>query len=328
MHPMIRPDLWGNNAQYRRFVLSEQVEAILATQVESVIRVHVGSLDGWEEEKLSDDVREKLFFQTGIVFPPLEFESDGHLAVTEFRLALNGLWTPVTPLERERPADSLVKLLRNHGPLFTTTTVVDAALGRLAKAFPMVVFNTIEVFGTTSALRIIRALVDEGVDIRDLHTILGAMLEANGTLPARHEHAAVFLPYEATFLPEVPGGDGRARNDPYVSCVRVQLRDQISQACADSKRVLHEIRLAATLETRLSKLDHVPLGEDETFELLTAATRAARDGPIGTVFLASSRHRRRLWELIHHELPHVPVLCEAEISPYVEREKAGEIEAV
>jgi hypothetical protein len=56
-------------------------------------------------------------------------------------------------VDEEKPADALARLLRNHGPVFTTMTTVDSALGRLAEAFPMVVFNMVEAFGTTSVLR-------------------------------------------------------------------------------------------------------------------------------------------------------------------------------
>ena len=301
--------------------LPDQIEAILATQAEPAIRVHVGTMDGLEEDRLRDEVRERLFFETGLVFPPLKFALDEQLAEGECRVALNSLWTTVAPLDPKTPAESVVKLLRNHAPIFTTTTAVDSALGRLTKAFPMVVFNAIEVLGTASALRVLRTLVDEGVNILDLRTILGAVLEANGSLPASYERLDVVLPYEANLLAESGGGIGDDTSYTYADCARIQLRDQISQDCADQDRVLHIFRVPASLEERLSPLGEDPPGEDETFELLSAI-RAAGAGPPGTVVLASSRNRRRLRELIRHEWPHVPVLCEAEISPYVKPEKA------
>jgi len=84
-------------------------------------------------------------------------------------------------------------------------------------------------------------------------------------------------------------------------------------------------RTPATLETRLLRADHNPLSEDETFDLLSAIARVVEAGPGRAVLLASGQNRRRLRELIRHEFPRVPVLCEEEISPYVERADAGEV---
>ncbi len=310
--------------------LADHVEAIIATQSAPVIRVHVGSMDGLEEESLSKSVRDRLFSETGVVFPQLKLILDKDLTANEFHLELNKLRTVVNGFEEARLADTLAKLLRNHAPAYITTTEIDSALGRLADnrlplSFPIVVFNAIEAHGTVSVLRVLRQLVDEGVDIRDLRTILGAMLEANGTLPARYEGLAVVLPYEATFLAEVVSGEERTQTDRYVECVRSQLRDQICQASADSDRVLHVVRLPATLDTRLLRVDRDPLSEDETFELLSAIARVVETGQDGTVLLASSRNRRRLWEIIRHEFPQLPVLCETEISRYVKKIDVGEL---
>lgn len=307
--------------------LLDQVEAVVATQSEPVIRVHVGSMDGLEKAKLSKDVRDRLFFETGLVFPPLKVTLDERLSATEFRLWLNRLRTIVNNFDDGNLSDALAKLLRNHGPVFISATTIDSALGRLAEAFPMVVFNTVEAFGTVSVLKVLRSLVDEGVDIRDLRTILCAMLEANGTLSAHYERLAVVLPYEATFLPEVRSEEAGAETNGNVECIRAQLRDQICQASADSDRVLHLVRLPAKLETRLSRLNHDPLGEYETFEIFSAIARVVETGQVGTVLVASGRNRRQLWELIRYEFPHVPVLCEAEISPYVKSSNAGEVTA-
>lgn len=309
--------------------LPDQVEAIVAAQSESVIRVHVGTMNRLEEAKLSKDVRDRLFFETGLVFPPLEVVLDKHLAATELRFELNRLRTATNHLDAKKPADTIAKLLRNYGPVFTTTTAVDSALGRLAEAFlPMAVFNAIETYGTVSVLRVLRPLVDEGVDIRDLRTILCAMLEINGTTPAHYQQLVVVLPYEATLLSEPRSREERAESNRYVECVRVQLQDQICQACADSDRVLHVVRLPATLEMRLLRAEHDPLGEEETFELLSWIARVVETGQDGNVFLTSGYNRRRLWELIHHEFPHIPVLCEAEISDYVKISNAGEVAPV
>ena len=133
---------------------------------------------------------------------------------------------------------------------------------------------------------------------------------------------AVVLPYEATFLSEVRSGKRGWKSNRLVGCIRAQLREQISQACADSDSVLHEVRPVPTIEARLSKLDYDALGEDVTRTPFCNCARG-RDWKGWNKHLASSGTRRRLRDLIHHEFSDVPVLCEAEISAYVRREKGG-----
>jgi type III secretory pathway component EscV len=295
---------------------SDHIETIIATQSDPVVRVHVGSTHGMEETSLSKEVRDRLFFATGVLFPHIKLVVEDRLAIDEFYVELNRLRAEVQHFGEGSPADTLADFLRSHAHVYTTTSLVDAALGRFALAFPMAVFNAIEVYSTTSVLRVLRALVYEGVDIRDLRTILGAMLEVTRTARADGRRHAIF-PYEANLVSSPESCE--AQSYPLLEYIRSQLKDQICEAHADPERHLHVAQIPAALETRLLRAEHDPLTEDETFDLLFMISSLMEKTPAVVVLLTSGRNRRRLWELVRHELPHVPVLCKEEISPYVHR---------
>lgn len=318
--------------------LEDLLEVLLSSLTENSVVIEVnpeiqlrhevneGDLD--KEKELLSNVKERIHRRTGVVFPPLILRRIAELPPNRFRLRINQLKQLVKRSVTTSFADDIVAALSERSHLLLTTSSVDAALGALRQAFPMPVFNCIERFGSTAVTKILRNLLEEGVAILDLRTILGAMLEVNGALPPDLDESSICLPNETGWLFSGDNSGPLFQAAAYTDYVRRELRHQLCQDLVTDNQEIFIHRLSPAVETRLASSMTRPLSPQKEDALIAAIY----DSFAGTwnhhVLVTSPGSRRRLRELIVRDFPHLPVLSEQELSEYVTPVEGPQVDAV
>lgn len=192
---------------------------------------------------------------------------------------------------------------------------VQRRLAQLEEFAPALVSAALSRFTTWDVLRVTRGLASEGITPRDLELILQRMVLLD-TLPV--EEDGLLLCDERP-----PIGERDPERDPeaLLRWVRLGLRRQVTEQCAQGRRLLVALRLPEDAEARLGDRGRQGLSEAEADRVLDGLWDDLALLPVGAdvnpVVLTTARARAGVRALIREELPDTYVIAEDEVLPDV-----------
>lgn len=210
----------------------------------------------------------------------------------------------------------LSSVIRREAGSLLTFPIARFLCDRLQLVFPDLVASARARHGEPVLTRVLRALLDEEIAIRDLRTILDCLASYHGAVPVDMSREIVFFASPGTASPIEMGMP--AERDPVVDlieCVRVSLRRYISHKYTRGAATLVVHLVDPDLEQRLG--DPAPLTADERARLLAAVAAEMPEtlaAPL-PVILTTAGLRARLRREIHREYPRLAVLSYQELSP-------------
>lgn len=212
------------------------------------------------------------------------------------------------------------ELLRSAGA-FLTSEIVEFLLNRLREIAPHLVGEAEARWGVLRLTRVLRRLLEEQLAIRDLRTILEALLRVDGVTTARTGERIVLAPNTGI---RFPVRDGRSvdalRSAELAECVRIAMSRYISHRYTRGQNRLLVYVLDPAIEQRIARADEDPLTLVEQYEILAAVARQVgelRHSPGNPVLLTMVEIRHTVRRLIEHEAPDLDVLSYNELLPDV-----------
>jgi len=207
--------------------------------------------------------------------------------------------------------------IRANAGAFVNLALFDLFSCQYSKIFPDLIAEVLLRFGQTRLARILRLLATEEISIRDLRSIFDALLSVDGTISVDLSKLVAFVP--SVHFP-FPAEHGEQFPDlgceNYADCVRMALRRYLSHKYTGGSNALAAYFIDPEIEKRLAQ--PLPFSSSERSELveciLNQAESLSAQGGI-SVILTAFNVRRRLQQLIAHQLPRVVVLSYPETSP-------------
>jgi len=267
-------------------------------------------------DRLSATLRERLFTELGLPVPPVrvlvnaaELPPDGYvLRLNEVPLGRGQVGEG--DAERLIAAD-LLALLRRHGHELIGIQETQALLDRLERTHPALVREVVPKLISPPLLAdVLRRLAEEGVSLRNLKDILGALAEW-----APHERDPVALTEHA----------------------RGALRRAITHRHATAEGVLPVFLLDPMIEDAVREAIHktasgsyLALEPQLSREIVAAVGRTVSDTAGGApstppVILTSADIRRYVRRLVETEHPQLAVLAYPELSPEARLQPLGHV---
>jgi len=209
---------------------------------------------------------------------------------------------------------ALSRELRRHAAEFLTAAQVEYALLQLDQAFSMLTFNILERYSMLEVREVLAALVEEGVSIRDLRSILEALQEISGSIEADFSRHLLFMRPGTHLLLAKPWAPAR---DQRLAFVRAALKSQITQSCTSGQSTLAVCLLSPEIEDRIQRTSTEPLAEQERERLIAAFAKCLIDiDPVAfqAVILTRDDLRRTVRELVSQEFPNLTILAHQELA--------------
>jgi len=296
---------------------SSPVPTPITVDVASDVAAHLGATASDDESPFMTEIvpnlRERLFAERGLTLPAVTVRADVALAGGTFVVRLNevplgrGALAP-EDLGRAGPriGDEILTLMRRYGHELFGVDETQALVDGLLRTHPALVREVVPKLVSPVALtEILRRLLEEGISLRNLPDILGAMAkhaphERDPVLLAEHARAA--LRRTITFQHADAGGALAAYTfDPLIE-------DTIRGAIHKTPTGSH-----LALEPQLSR------------DIVNAVGRAL--GAEGTkppfVLLTSAEIRRHVRRLVEIDHPSLCVLSYQELAPEAELRPLG-----
>jgi hypothetical protein len=300
-------------------ISGHEFDALVPTGVEDrLLPLYSDPIPKHEREAFEQMERE-VFADLGIRLPQLFLRRVDDLPAGIFRLTVNNLVTPPAPCSR--PLTTCVKreLRRQAGRLLGIEDV-EYMLARLDGIFPELVSATLERVPLGELTRVLRALLEEGVWIRDLRAILERLLQYD-TVPV---DASRYLVLDDR-LP-IPVGSPPTAVPPwswYLAFVRSGrgLQNYLSHAYRQGGAVARQVRALELPEQLEGSVREAAIAGD-TSEKTQAAVLAAvwgqlsrlstRDAPL-VLLVRDPLARRLVRDHLVGELPDLPVVVRTEL---------------
>jgi type III secretion protein V len=250
-------------------------------------------------------IRERLFAELGLPLPAVRLRpgtsglADGKFVIRLNEVPLGGgeVARSEWPLAGERIGDAVLALLRRYGHELFGLEEAQNLLDALERTHPALVREVVPKLVSPVLLTdILRRLVEEGISLRNLRDILGALAEW-----APHERDPVAL----------------------TEHVRAALRRVITHQHAGDGGVLAAYLLDPMIEDTIrDAIQKTPTGSYLALEpqlsrdIVAAVGRAVGpDGPSRAVLLTGAEIRRYVRRLVEAEHPGVAVLSFQELAP-------------
>ncbi|HET6147290.1 MAG TPA: flagellar biosynthesis protein FlhA [Polyangia bacterium] len=288
------------------------VEITLAPDLAAELEVSAGGGGRFAEQAIAG-ARARLFAETGLALPPVQIRVAGaadSLPARGYRIALNEIPLLRAAVAAGAPAasqitDQLLALLRRRGHELVGIQETQALLVALERSHPALVREVVPRLVSPALLAdVLRRLAAEGVSLRQLPEILGALAEA---APATRDAAAL------------------------AERARAALRRAITFAHAGEAGVLAAIALDPLVEDTLRDAirggdgaggggndSHLALAPEASRDILAGVGRALSAAPAGgprPVIVTAVDLRRHVRRLIEVEHPDLAVLSWAELAP-------------
>lgn len=283
-------------------------------------------------QPLCERVSDNIFRDLGVIIPRVSIGEDASLENQELRLRMNDVrLPPLRVFDGQDTVDSafeetLQAFARGNAGAFLVTDAVKYYLSVLRKTFTQLVQTTLALFNEQQLTSILRSVVDEGVSIKDVRTILEGLASFNGIVHIDTMKRLSFLPSTAIFYPVAEDNAIRSIEelsvDDYAGCVRVVFRLPITnmylQPMPQGGYALPAYRLDPMLIERMRSVDRRPLSDEEYDQLMGAIHDALESLPSGIenpIILTDSSVRKSFRKHIEKEFPQLPVLSTWEILP-------------
>jgi hypothetical protein len=281
-----------------------------------------------------EQMEQDLFAALGLRVPALFLRRVDDLPAGVLRLSVNNLVTPPVPFSPPLAKAVLEELRRQAGRLLGIEDV-EFMLARLDQVFPELVSAALDRMPLGELTRVLRALLEERVTIRDLRAILERLVQYD-TVPADANRYLILddrLP-----VPLDPPSRPPTLWHRYLAFVRSgsglrnYLTHKYRQEGLMASRV-RAIRLTPEIEGRVQAVaanggrsDAGSAWEETQAAILAAVWEECSRLPAGAAPVLLVRDpltRRVVWDLIEGELPDVPVMALAELRQGVEVVPAG-----
>jgi hypothetical protein len=312
-------------------VSSSDFQAVVPTVVEDRSLPLYEDPVAENEREAFKQMEQELFAAQGVRLPPLFLRRVDDLPAGMLRLAVNNLVTPPAPCSPSLTEGVKAELRRQASRLLSIEDV-EYMLARLDGVFPELVSATLEQVPLGDLTRVLRALLEEGVRIRDLRAILERLLQYD-TVPVDANRYCVLddrlpLPIDPPPPPAPPWSR-------YLAFVRSGrgLQNHLSHTYRVGGPVALQVRaihLAEQLEERVRDAVAAGAGRPDsggTWEETQAAVLAAvweelsslpdRAAPV-VLLVRDPLTRRVVRDQIAGELPTLPVVVTAELRPDIE----------
>ena len=207
-----------------------------------------------------------------------------------------------------------IEIRRNAGSLLTNG-IVRHMLNTLEASFPQLVAAARARCSVPRLRRILQALLDEGISIRDLPSILESLLAINGTTDAETAGRLMFIPQGSKSCP-LPSSLDSIDMNICIEHVRHSLKRAISFKYARGTQTLVAYLLDAKIEQRVRESNSNPLTDQERSVILAAVATEMRYLPPTAqvpVFLTTPEIRCAIRDLITEEFTSMQVTSYAEL---------------
>ncbi len=209
--------------------------------------------------------------------------------------------------------------LRHQAMEYLSVTQVETMLRYLDQAFPLPIFNIYERYSLRTLSDVLRYLVREGISVRDLRTILEAMLEVQEV--TREDFVEnILLPTLHTQICPPVGLDHSLSPRHLSEAVRIALRAQITHAATRGGNTIVVYLLTQDMENRIMRANSDPLNDQEIIALISSINQelsALPSSPTAPVILVTAPARPVLRDLLEFEFPNLKVLSYHELDPSV-----------
>lgn len=284
------------------------IENVIAEQHRGITVMLPNGLDD-DLGNLAKEVRAAVFERTGVLIPQLGLERAEGDDVVTMALRLNELTFGHCNIDRVDVSSSIADALIRLVPHLITHDVANAVLGRFARTFPMVVFSAVDVAGTIRILHVLRELLSERVSVRDLRTILEAVLEVQAVVPPASNTERIATPGIGVVVADVDVATANAEPVHCAEHARYRLGAQLARGMVTNTGV-PTIELPDELEQQLDAVRSDPT------TLARSAAQVALAGWLAsqprTILVASVRNRRLVSDLIRREFDSWPVFSTTE----------------
>ena len=209
--------------------------------------------------------------------------------------------------------------LRHHAMEYLSVTQVETMLRNLDKAYPLPVFNIYERYSLRTVSDVLRNLVREGVSVRDLRTILEAMLEVHDVIKENFRENILLPTLHTQICPPV-GTDHNLSSRHLSEAARIALRAQITHAATDGGNTIVAYLLSQDMENRIMRANSEPLSDQEIIALFSSfyhELSRLSSSTTESVILVTAPTRPVLKDLLEFEFPYLKVLSYQELEPSV-----------
>jgi type III secretion protein V len=263
-------------------------------------------------DELLPAARERFFAETGIPLPIMGVRLHvPSLTGNHYRLCLQdipmaqGQVTPGAGVPEEAILTHLMQLLQRHGHEFLGLQETHELLSGLERTQPALVREVVpKLLSPTLLTEVLRRLAQEGISLRNLREILGALAERASSVTdpaALTEHVRAALRRQISFAHT--GGSGLLRAYFLDSMIEDTLRESIHHGAAG---------------------DTLALQPDLAADIVKSVGQATTTDA-AAVIVTSTDLRLHLRRLIADQHPKVSVLSYQEIEPAVKLESLGQI---
>ncbi|HEX4406231.1 MAG TPA: flagellar biosynthesis protein FlhA [Polyangia bacterium] len=262
-------------------------------------------------------VRERLFAERGLALPAVALRADAALAAGSFVIRLNeiplarGTMSPAVAGVGAPIGDELLALMRRYGHELFGVDETRALLDGLTRTHPALVREVVpKLISPVVLTDVLRRLLEEGLSLRNLPDVLGAMAEhaAHEKDPVvLAEHARAALRRAITF--EHAGADGVVSAYTFDALIEDTIRGAVHKTATGSH---------LALEPQLSRDIVSAIGR-------TLGQSAPGSSAPSFVLLTSSEIRRHVRRLVEIDHPSLAVLAYQELAPEAELRALGQI---
>jgi type III secretion protein V len=224
---------------------------------------------------------------------------------------------------------SIAAMMRASAAAFLTGPIVELHLLLLEQAYPELVSAVRARFQLPVLTAILRQLVDEQIPIRELRSILHALVMVESTVTAnRSKSVCMPLPGTGTFVTARPSQVGDLATADFVDVARRALKRNIAGQFANRTNTLVAYLLDPAIERRLSASARFTEADRERLlEGVTSEMRYRRPSAPKPVLLVSSEVRSRVRQELIPEYRSLVVLSYDEIPPEMNVQPVSRISA-
>jgi flagellar biosynthesis component FlhA len=246
------------------------------------------------QQELSAQLRTRLARDLGLPVPRLELASTQPLSARGFRVSIRGVTWHSGALEPGAPTsdvvDHVVRTVRDHAGDLLTLEACRAWLDEAGETHPVTVALAQEAFGLARVQGLLQALVQERVPVRDLASVLEAMVAV---------------------------GTAGSSDEAVLAAVRRRLALAISLGLADATGTIRVLTLAPDWLEGLRDDAQAPLVARDLAQACRAQWAAACAANGGrTALLVPAAHRARLAGWLRVALPDLAVVAPEELSSH------------
>lgn len=210
--------------------------------------------------------------------------------------------------------------IKKNASVFLTPFTLQYILASISSSFVDLVETFKKQFTEKKYQLILKNLLDEEISIRDQRSILESLLSINGTNDVDLNRFILFTPYTDGICPDEHATDLKKLSiDKYADYVRTSLKRYISHKYTNGSNTLIVYLLDREIEGEIIQASRISAIDEMTVQQIkNAISNEVTNLPPTSqklVILTTFEVRRKLWNLIHNNFPHLAVLSYQELSP-------------